>query len=92
MLVCPEIPAVEGDDPDGLLLAGCGHDGLPADRAPRREPPVEIVNAVNLVRRVHREGDPVQALVADHAGEAGRVVRLACHTNVRTNIGKKIWC
>ena len=36
--------AVERHDPDGLVLAGRGHDGLAAHRAPRGEPPVEILN------------------------------------------------
>ena len=40
-------------------------------------PAVEVLNAVNLVGGVHREGNPVQALLADHAREAGGVVRLA---------------
>ena len=39
---------------------------------------MEILDAVDLVGRVHREGDPVQALLADQAGEAGGVVRFAC--------------
>ena len=36
--------AVERHDPDCLVLAGRGHDGLAAHRAPRGEPPVEILN------------------------------------------------
>ena len=39
---------------------------------------MEILDAVNLVRRVHREGDSVQALLADKTGEAGGVVRFSC--------------
>ena len=39
---------------------------------------MKILDAVDLVRRVHREGDSVQALLADEAGEAGGVVRFAC--------------
>ena len=39
---------------------------------------MEILDAVDLVRCVHREGDSVQALLADKAGEAGGVVRFAC--------------
>ena len=38
---------------------------------------MEILDAVDLVRCVHRERDPVQALLADEAGEAGGVVRFA---------------
>ena len=70
---------VERDHPDGLLLllAGAGHDGLLAHAAPRREPPVEVLDAVDLVGGVHGEGDAVEALVADEAGEAGGVVGLA---------------
>ena len=36
------------------------------------------LNAVNLICSVHSEGDPVQALGADHASEAVGMVRLAC--------------
>ena len=60
---------VQGDHPDCLLLALGGHDGLPADGAAWGEPPVEILDTVDLITGVHREGDPVQALVADHTGE-----------------------
>ena len=73
---------VQGDNPDGLLLALGGHDGLTAHRAPRREPPVEILDAVDLVAGVHSEGDPVQALVADNTGETVRVVRFACQYRI----------
>ena len=38
---------------------------------------MEVLNAVNLVGGVHSEGNPVQALLADHAREAGGVVRLS---------------
>ena len=38
---------------------------------------MEVLDAVDLVGGVHRERDPVQALLADQAGEAGGVVRLA---------------
>ena len=38
---------------------------------------MEVLNAVNLVGGVHREGNPVQALLADHARETGGVVRLS---------------
>ena len=38
---------------------------------------MEVLNAVNLVGGVHGEGNPVQALLADHAREAGGVVRLS---------------
>ena len=38
---------------------------------------MEVLDAVDLVGGVHREGDSVQALLADQAGEAGGVVRLA---------------
>ena len=40
-------------------------------------PAMEVLNAVNLVGGVHGEGNPVQALLADHAREAGGVVRLS---------------
>ena len=39
---------------------------------------MEILDAVDLVRRIHREGDSVQALLADEASEAGGVVRFPC--------------
>ena len=68
---------VQGHHPDRLLLALGGHDRLPAHRAPRGEPPVEVLDAVDLVTGVHSEGDPVQALVADDAGEAVRVIWFA---------------
>lgn len=38
--------------------------------------PVEVLDAVDLGGGVHGEGDAVQAAVADHAGEAARVVGL----------------
>lgn len=37
---------------------------------------MEILNAVNVPAGVHGEGDPVQAAVAHHAGEAVGVVGL----------------
>ena len=40
-------------------------------------PAMEVLNAVNLVGGVHREGNPVQALLADNARETGGVVRLS---------------
>ena len=68
---------VEGHHPDRLLLALGGHDRLPAHRATRGEPPVEVLYAVDLVTGVHCEGDSVQALVADDAGEVVRVIWFA---------------
>ena len=68
---------VQRHHPDSLVLARGGHDGVPADGAPRSEPPVEVLDAVDLVTGVHSEGDPVQALVADDAGEAVRVIWFA---------------
>ena len=38
---------------------------------------MEVLDAVNLIGGIHREGNPVQALLADHAREAGGVVRLS---------------
>ena len=38
---------------------------------------MEILDAVDLVRCVHGERNPVQTLLADEAGEAGGVVRFA---------------
>ena len=38
---------------------------------------MEVLDAVDLVTGVHCEGDAVQALGADHAGEAVGVVGLA---------------
>ena len=38
---------------------------------------MKILDAVDLVRRVHRERDSVQALLTHEAGEAGGVVRFA---------------
>lgn len=35
---------------------------------------MEVFDAVDLVGRVHGEGDTVQALIAGDAGEAGGVV------------------
>ena len=61
----------------GLLL-GHWHDGLLAHRAAGCKPPVEVLNAVDVVGSVHREGDTIQALCADNTGEAVGVVRLAC--------------
>ena len=69
---------VQSHHPHGLLLTLGGHDGLPAHRAPWSKPPVEVLDAVDLIAGVHCEGDPIQALRADHAGEAVWVVRLAC--------------
>ena len=40
-------------------------------------PAMEVLNAVNLVGGVHGEGNPVQALLADHARETGGVVRFS---------------
>ena len=40
-----------------------------------RKLPMEVLDAMDLVGRVHGEGNPVQALVAGDAREAGRVVR-----------------
>lgn len=39
---------------------------------------VEVLDAVDVVGRVHGEGDAVQAAVAHHAGEAVRVVGFPC--------------
>ena len=68
---------VKGHHPHGLLEARLGHDGLLADTAARGELFVEAVNAVDLVGRVHSEGNPVQGLKAYHAREARGVVGLA---------------
>ena len=40
-------------------------------------PAMEVLDAVNLVGGVHCKGNPVQALLADHAREAGGVVWLS---------------
>ena len=69
---------VQRHHPDSLVLARGGHDGVPADGAPWGEPPVKVLDTVDLVGGVHGEGDPVQALGADHAREAAGVVGLAC--------------
>ena len=42
--------------------------------------PVEVVDAVDLIARVHCERDAHQALATDDAGEAGGMVRLARRT------------
>ena len=39
---------------------------------------MEVLDAVDLVGGVHSEGDSVQTLLADQAGEAGGVVRFPC--------------
>ena len=68
--------SVEGHNSHGLVETGLRHNGLLADTTARRELLVEVVDAVDLVSRVHCEGDPVERFVADDACEAGWVVRL----------------
>ena len=60
----------------GLLLSHW-HDGLLAHRAAGSKPPVEVLNAVDVVGSVHSEGDTIQALGAHHTGEAVGMVGLA---------------
>lgn len=68
--------AVQSHNPDGLLLARGGHDRLLAHRTPGGKFLVEVLDAVDEATGVHGEGDPIQAAVAHHAGEAVRVVGL----------------
>ena len=77
-LVALDVEAVvEGHHADGFLLAGLRHDGLFAHPAPGGEDLVEVFDAVDAVGGVDCEGDPVEALAADHAAEALGVVGLA---------------
>lgn len=66
--------AVQGYNPDGLLLPRLGHDGLPTHRAARRVLPVKVLYAVYLRRGVHCEGHAVQTAVTNDTREAARVV------------------
>jgi hypothetical protein len=47
---------------------------FPAGGAFGREDAMEVVDAVDLVVKVHREGDPVQAIVAHAASAHTRTV------------------
>ena len=47
--------SVQGHDPHGLLLAGLRHDGMPTHAALRGEPPVKVLDTVDLISSIHRE-------------------------------------
>ena len=69
--------SVQSHHPLGLLLSH-RHDGMLTHRAPGSKASVEVLNAMDVVGSVHSEGDPIQALGADHTGEAVGVVWLPC--------------
>ena len=52
-----------------FLKSGLGHDWFLTNGASRRETPMKILDAMYLVRGVHREGDSVQGFIAHNTGE-----------------------
>lgn len=68
--------AIQSHDADGLLLAWGRHDRLLAHRAAGSKFLVKVLDAMNEPTGVHSEGDPIQAAVAHHTGEAVRVIGL----------------
>ena len=68
---------VQRHNPDRLFLPRLRHDWLLAHRALGCKPPVEILDAVDLVGCVHREGNPIQGLATHDTGETLGVVWLA---------------
>ena len=68
---------IQSHDSHRLLLSWSWHDGMTTHRAARSKPPVEVINAVDLVCSVHSEGNSIQTLGADHAGETVGMIWLA---------------
>ena len=68
---------VQSHDSHRLLLSWSWHDWMTTHRAARCKPPVEVINAVDLVCSIHSEGNSIQTLGADHAGETVGMIWLA---------------
>jgi len=69
--------AVESDYAHRLFPGRPRHDGVSADGALRGESLVEVFDAVDLIRRVHRKWHSVQRLVTHNARKTLRMVRLS---------------
>lgn len=67
---------IQGNNAYGLLLSWGRHDGLLTHRTPRGKFLMEILDAVDVATSIHSEGDPIQAAMAHHTGEAVGMVGL----------------
>ena len=68
---------LHGHHPDGLLRPLHRGDPFSTRGTLGSEDPVEVVDTVDLVIKVNREGDAVQTVVTDTTSEAARVESLA---------------
>ena len=68
---------LHGHHPHGLLRPLHRGDPLPTRGALGSEDPVEVIDTVDLVIKVDREGDPVKTFITDTTSEAARVESLA---------------
>ena len=68
---------LHGHNSDSLLRSLHWSDAFTTAGTLGSEDAVEVIDAVDLVVEVYREGDTVQTIIADAAAEAARVVSLA---------------
>ena len=68
---------LHGHHPHRLLRTLHRGDPLPTRGALGSEDPVEVIDTVDLVIKVDREGDPVKTVITDTTSEAARVESLA---------------